>query len=51
MFSSSDRVKWDAGSNNISCWLYMFLSDVAVHKDGRLRLQIFLSSSLLSLSA
>ena len=47
MLSSIDRFKSGAGSNKISGWLYMFLPDVAVHKHGRSRLQIFFPSSLL----
>ena len=51
MLSSLDRVESNTGSNKISGWLYMFLSDMAVHKHGGLRLQIFFSYSLLSLLA
>ena len=51
VLSSLDRFKSGAGSNKIPGWLYTFLSDVAVHKHGRLPLQILLLYSLLSLSA
>ena len=51
VLSSLDRFKSGAGSNKISGWLYMCLSDVAVHIHSRLHLQIFsflLASHLVS---